>query len=756
MKNRLVACCVFFSCTSVLWAASAEGEIKPVVRYYQGTKMINELALKPENGASVTGVDGAEWKLTLKSTAVAGQKDTRDYELTWTLQKGEATQAAVGVEFPFKQWSAANFVFVPAAVYNGNKFAVKNIGYPPYWYDKKEWRLDMPTTTTVQPTLGTDNGPGKIELNTGSTSTPLMAFYSPDKQQAWMVLTTQGSRLGNHGLFIEENEGRTEAKFTITAPAVREKRALGAGFADSGDLAANWKPGESVTIRFRVYAYKASDLQAMYKRFSEVRKDLNPVVRREVLPFSEVWNLVNNLFQQDRWDENINMFCLSKPAKGNTWNFIWQLGWCGGGQATLPMMMQGSDMVKERTLSNLEVIFSKSQARSGFFNAFGNGEEFVGFGYGKPLQNNETFVRSQGDWLYMAQRQFQVIESTGGKVPAHWKSGLAKQAAAFASLWNKYGQFGQFVDVETGEMCIGNSTAGAIVCGGMALASKTFNQPAYLDIAKKAARKYHSDYVLKGYTTGGPGEILSTPDSESAFGLFESFMTLYEVTGDKEWLACASDLLPICASWTASFDYVFPENSSMGRIGARSCGSVWASVANKHSAPGICTWSGSSLLNYFRASADRRALDLVTDIAHGLPQYISRADSPVGNMPPGGVCERVNTSDWEGKDQVGGNIFSSCSWVETGALLTAAQLPGLYVQPDKGLFAVLDNIQVEKIGQAKRKLNLRLTNPTKFPADVKVLSESSAKAIGNATPVNPAGMQIVHLQPGETKDMLFE
>ena len=124
-----------------------------------------------------------------------------------------------------------NYVFVPASVYDGNRFAVKNIGYPPYWYEKSEWRKDMPTTTTVQPTLGLEgSGATKIELTTGNASTPLMAFFSPVKKQAWMVQTTQGNRLGNHGMLIAENETKTESTFTITSPAMREKRGFGCRF----------------------------------------------------------------------------------------------------------------------------------------------------------------------------------------------------------------------------------------------------------------------------------------------------------------------------------------------------------------------------------------------------------------------------------------------------------------------------------------------------------------------------------------------
>lgn len=754
MKRTLMTLCTCITSFCALYAQN----LTPVVNYYNGVARTSQLKLAPQDGATVTDPSGAEWRLSIEQSRPKDAPDATDYNLTWTLVSGTADQVSVGVEFPFGDWTPENYVFVPAAVYDGNRFDVKDVGYPPFWYDTAEWRLDMPTTTTVQPTLGKASAvgtPTRIELNTGNASTPLMAFHSPDSKRGWMVLTTQGSRFGDHGMTISESADKTAATFAVTAPAVRSRRAAGAGFAASDDSPANFKAGESVSISLRVYSFKSNTLQDMMNRFSEARKDLNPSQRRESLPFSEAWKLIENLYQTERWDDNIDLYCLSKPGTGTSWNFIWQLGWCGGGQCTLPLMMQGSELARERAKRNLEVIFSKSQAESGFYNAYGNGKEFAGFGYFEPLANNITFVRSQGDWLYMAQRQIDLIESTGGTVPTQWRDGMHKLADAFLRNWEKYGQFGQFIDVKSGDVRIGGSTSGAIVPAGLALASLRYDNPKYLDAARGAARKFHKDFVLKGYTTGGPGEILSTPDSESAFGLFESFVVLYEVTGEKEWLTYAADLLPICQSWAVSYDYRFPAESQMGLIDARSCGSVWASVANKHSAPGFCTWSGDSFLKYFRATGDERALEYITDVAHGLPQYMSRADQPIGGMPAGGLCERVNLSDWEGRGGVGGNIFGSCSWVEASAAMTTAMLPGIYVQPDKGVYAVLDNIKAENISTRKGELTLRLSNPTKFHANVKVLSESSKEALKPRTSLVASDMTIISLAPGESKDVKF-
>ena len=124
-------------------------------------------------------------------------------------------------------------------------------------------------------------------------------------------------------------------------------------------------------------------------------------------------------------------------------------------------------------------------------------------------------------------------------------------------------------------------------------------------------------------------------------------------------------------------------------------------------------------------------------------------------MPPGGICERVNLSDWEGRDKVGGNIFASCSWCETAAMLTVTQLPGIYVQPDTGVVAAMDNIRVERISHVGGTVRLRLTNPTKFAADVKVLVESARAAKQTTSSLASRPMRSIHLDAGAVTEMVF-
>ena len=190
-------------------------------------------------------------------------------------------------------------------------------------------------------------------------------------------------------------------------------------------------------------------------------------------------------------------------------------------------------------------------------------------------------------------------------------------------------------------------------------------------------------------------------------------------------------------------------------------GAIYPNVQNKHAAPGICTLSGDSLLRLFRATGDTFYLELLQEIAHNLTQYVSRADRPIPTwdeghplQPPGWMNERVNISDWEGKDNVGGVFYGSC-WCEVAAMLTCAEVPGLYVQPDTGLVRAFDHIDVETTGRSQGKVALRVTNPTRFPAEVKVLCEDSTDV---SRPLEPGCIwdcRRIELAAGETAEVEF-
>ena len=702
-------------------------EIHPFVRHHDGRPPISETRLPLQSEQEVNAAK-ARWSCRVESKLRDAQ--TAELEITFTVLDRAAASAVVGVAFDFQGWLETNYVFMPAAVYQGNDFAVAPMSYPPLWWDEADFRVDMPVTITDMPRL-TRESP-KLACNTGELATPCMAFYSPTQQRGALVFTEQQTRLGNSGLSVELREGGGTACFSVTAPCLRELRQGLCERLPSEDQPASWKAGDELKLRVLVRFFTADRLQGLFDHFCELRKALHSPTAAHCLPFTAALRIIEEKYNRENWVEDDGYYKMA-PNYETTFEvaekplcFLWQLGWVGGGQATLPLLFDGDEISRSRALKNLGMIFERTQVASGFFLGLGDGRNFFSDGFDRPWPHEMHMVRKSADWLYFSIKQFDLMEKMGVEVPPAWNAAVRRLADAFVTLWETYGQFGQFIHVQTGAILVGGSCAGGVAPAGLAMAASWFEEPRYLEVAQCAGKHYYEAFVLHGITNGGPGETLSCPDSEAAFALIESFVKLFETDGDSYWLTAARDTVRQAATWVVSYDYEFPETSDLAKCGAHSTGSVCANIQNKHSAPSICTFSGESLFRLWRVTKDPLALELLHDIAHGIPQYLSREDRPLGDrMQPGWMCERVNMSDWEGAANVGGNLYGSC-WPEVSMMLTAIEIPGLYVQPDTGFVHVFDHVICSDVIHEDGSVRLKLTNPTTFDAELKVLCESAA------------------------------
>ena len=128
-------------------------------------------------------------------------------------------------------------------------------------------------------------------------------------------------------------------------------------------------------------------------------------------------------------------------------------------------------------------------------------------------------ARKNGDALYFLLQNLMMMKGSAEYRSA--QAGLDSQAQKLAdglvNLWNKYHQFGQLIDVKTGELVVYGSTSGASIVGALALASDYFKKEEYLRVAEAAAEFYYHRDLKNGYTTGGPGEALQCADSGIGF-----------------------------------------------------------------------------------------------------------------------------------------------------------------------------------------------------------------------------------------------
>lgn len=582
-----------------------------------------------------------------------------------------------------------NYVFIPACCYAGNQFSVIPCDYPPM-FRPDQARLDMPVTITDVPRLETD-GSGKIEVTTGDASTPCIGVFCPFERRAIFVFTIQCIRGENIGLAYEEGEIR------LTWPAKREKIYY------SSHMHQNPVPWENLKaeIPCKIFEFDCNNLGDFFEFYFKHRKVMGLDSQRpQIRTTEEQFEIQKNKFNSMNWVENMEFYSVGTD---HTHFQVWQPGWVGGAISGYALMKLGGELEWEREMKTLSFLFS-TQCESGFFhgvvdregNAFGDGFEV-------PGTENWHLIRKSADVLYFLFKHFDVIQKKGQKIPQAFIEGTRKTADGFTALWKEYHQFGQFVDVHTGKICVGGSTSGAIAPAGLARAYQFFRDETYLKIAQESAEYYYQTSLSKGYTTGGPGEILQCVDSESAFGLLESYVVLYEITEEEKWLTYARECAHYCSSWVVSYNYQFPVESEFGRRQMKSVGTVFANLQNKHSAPGICTLSGDSLWKLWEWTGESLYRELLEDICLTISQYMSSNDAPIYDwgltieqrkagdnavleehkLPQGFICERVNLSDWEHESCIGG-VFNGSCWSETSNLLSLAEVMPLLEKKNRG------------------------------------------------------------------------
>ena len=700
-----------------------QGSMHPQVSWYTGTQLDSVHALDQ----GILKNKASEWSCTVNATPGA-EKDAINVTAVFRLEKGNVSSAAVSVAFDFSSWSTENYVLVPASIYNGNRYRAIGNGYNPEYPKEMYYNPDVPLTISNNPRLALDPGvPSSIELQTTNAATPAVCFFSPSLKKGFILLTEQETRLGNSGITIAENLERTKVNIEITAPSVRK---LAAGFGDfhpSGDLAADWKKGDEVSLRFCLYSFNAGSIPDLLKKFMLVRKSLTgPNHPGNLVPASKIYELGTSICS-NHW---ITVPAGSYYAPENDKNF--QLGWVSGMINTFPMLNLNNEKERERVVKELDFVVDKLQGKSGYFygGITANGEI-------RPEKVNAEFpavhamVRKNCDVLYWMIKHLLLFKEQGhaNQINKKWEESAKKLAEAFVGTWKKYGRFGQYIDPESGEIAVFNSSAGVGAPAGLALASDYFHEKEFLQVAIGAANYYYNrDVAKQGLTGGYCGDISQDADSESAFAFLKSLMALYYSTHDKQWLKKAEVEAALCASWTLSYDEIFPPSSEIAKLKSHMAGAVFASIQNKHAAPGICTSSGDYLFKLYRATGKRQYADLINDIQHAHTEAVDMPGHRTTNFGFGTSMERIQPSDAEGKGSIGNFIHTRNSWTETNGMLMAMEIPGIYLQTDKNELYVFDQVEAKVLNRNPHRVQLSISNKTAYDAEVSIFAETSKQA----------------------------
>ena len=581
----------------------------------------------------------ADWEVSLKGDVdgcVSPYGMEYVYEYTFKVKRA-LESAGVAVALDRCDWSSDNYVMIPSVVYNGNRQRIVNRQYATGLDETDYRRPDLALTSNPIPQLSPEFGaPSRLEVLTNNAATPAIVWLERKQQKGYVLLTDQGfeqnGTIYDHGLIVEENPDRSVSSIVVSAPGVREKRLEFIGFSESRDRGLSFQQGEEVKIRIRFFAFDAPNVPVVLERFHQVRKlqtgENHP---RNLKPASEILRLMtSNIDRRYMKCENWEFY---RPENADWISY----GWIGGMMNTYPMLALG-DSEHLQKVKNTFDFGLRGQGKAGYFYDLLNAE---GKAFGGLKNKPEvSLVRKNADVLYWMVKQFMLLkaQNKANVINPEWEKSIMCLADAFMNTWKKYGELGNYINVETGEVEVYNSTSGVMAVAGLALASEYYGKSEYLQVAEQIGNAYYEKFLLVGFTSGGCGDILQNADSETSVAFLTSCNLLYELTRKQEWLDRARDAANLCATWVISYDYILPRNTELAQVDARLTGAVWASTQNKHSAPGFCTSSADALFRIFRATGDFRYAELLHDVWHG---YVE------GITPNGFICERLGYCDVE-------------------------------------------------------------------------------------------------------------
>ena len=753
---------------------------------------VNSYSSSERIGCNVFGFDKSRTadrvEVTELSRYTAG--DAVKTDIVFTFKKDTVEKTAVSVVFEEENIGNGNYVFAPAALYNGNKYRSIEMKYPPMFTKEQALLCGDETFLSDVPRLGTD-GNGRVQLSVGDLSAACVGYFSEAEKSGMLLFFNQRNEAGDFGIDIEENTAGGTESFTLTSPCVREKYkySMCSTKEPSDDSGICFKAGDKLTFSFYEYRFPCDSINAFLNKFFELRTCTAVRGHPDCVPWSYAYGVVEGKYNHRNWVENPG-FYKSSEAEGCI-ACQWQTGWVGGCINTLPGLILGNPLTRERSRKTLDFVFDTLQHESGFlYGIFCDGRAY-GDSFRDTEDKNIVMSRKNADALYFLAKQLIFMRESGETVSGMWEAGLKKLADAFCRFFRMNGEFGQFINISEMNTSVPGSASAAIAPAGLVLCSEYFGCKEYSEIASRAAAEYYEKYVKKGYTNGGPGEILACPDSESAFAALESFVTLYTYTEDASWLKMAVDCASLCSSWCVAYDYQFGRHTQLYKRKVSVTGAVWANVQNKHAAPGICTLSAASLFRLFRATGNIKYLELCRDISHNITQYVSLPDKPYyasyiwhngrcasekemnaekaarvisrkkGDLayeddgggiinPIGRINERVNLSDWEGKNNVGEVPLGSC-WPEVSLMLTVLEVPGIYICRDTGFCYAVDHVVATAERSRGGTAVLTLTNPTEYDAEYRFFVEDSTDL---CKPVSDFALQklcSVKLRAHETK-----
>ncbi|WP_276357119.1 hypothetical protein [Cohnella caldifontis] len=436
-----------------------------------------------------------------------------------------------------------------------------------------------------------------------------------------------------------------------------------------------FEPGQTVTLRWKVYAAEAAPhaydpfLRRMY-RLHEEKHGLNPWMGLEKAAELTAYGLFTwhyhpenqLLYETAAFDREFN-----NNVKGMGDRPHMHVGWVSGAPYAYALLAygrrHGNDSYVDAGIGVLDKVASGIAPNGTFWASWVEGR---GWTAGWNPKSTWLQARTIAEATLFMTRALAFEQSQGHSHP-EWEKAVLSNLRYARTHQREDGNFGSYYHCETGDVEEWDGAGGLLWIAALLEGASCFGEAAFAEAARKAGG-YYKRFVLDEYIYGAPEDVHLTPTSEDAYNAVMSYVLLYESDRDPEWLKLASS----AADWMMTFRYTynleFPEFTLLRQYDYRSRGADQASASNQHlhNYGLVCV---PEMLRLWKYTGDAYYLDRTRDHIACFLQFIAREDGDF-NAYKGMVTERFyNTNCFQPKGMM---LTLSHSWC-VGLILYAAQ-----------------------------------------------------------------------------------
>ena len=174
---------------------------------------------------------------------------------------------------------------------------------------------------------------------------------------------------------------------------------------------------------------------------------------------------------------------------------------------------------------------------------------------------------------------YDLLQSVGIDKPEYFKAAIDTCDFALESQ-DESGCFAKAWD-DNGKILAKKGTIGCFLVLPILTAYKKTKDEKYLSAAVRAFDFYYDELEREGFTTAGALDTYSI-DKESSSPLLRDALALYEITGDKKYVARAEKIAWYLCTWMMHFTVEYPEDCLISKLGYDTFGST--SVSTPHQA----------------------------------------------------------------------------------------------------------------------------------------------------------------------------